>query len=135
MSLLTGGGDRPYALAWRRSSCPEVRRLTLLAATSLTVQNSMPIGTLSFEPPGRSILKCRVPRQGETSVLVLCQACTLRPGPNREFFIFWNNKFEVFDRTLLMLYYRILGKRIVLTVHNVNGKKRDGRTHGSIGLP
>ncbi len=44
-------------------------------------------------------------------------AVTARP---RIFHILWNNKFEYFDRTLLMLYYKLLGKRIVLTVHNVN---------------
>jgi glycosyltransferase involved in cell wall biosynthesis len=31
----------------------------------------------------------------------------------------------LFDRTALMLYYKILGKRVVLTVHNVNAGKRD----------
>jgi glycosyltransferase involved in cell wall biosynthesis len=43
----------------------------------------------------------------------------------RVFHILWNNKFEFFDRTLLMLYYKLMGKRIVLTVHNVNIRKRD----------
>ena len=47
-------------------------------------------------------------------------------GP-RIFHILWNNKFEHFDRTLLMLYYRLFGKRIILTAHNVNMRKRDGR--------
>ena len=45
----------------------------------------------------------------------------------RIFHILWNNKFELFDRTLLMLYYRLLGRRVVLTAHNVNAAKRDGR--------
>lgn len=39
--------------------------------------------------------------------------------------ILWNNKLEFFDRTILMLYYKALGKRIVLTAHNVNQRKRD----------
>jgi glycosyltransferase involved in cell wall biosynthesis len=43
----------------------------------------------------------------------------------RVFHILWNNKFEFFDRTLLMLYYRLMGKRTVLTAHNVNIRKRD----------
>jgi glycosyltransferase involved in cell wall biosynthesis len=42
------------------------------------------------------------------------------------FHILWNNKFEFFDRTLLMLYYKLMGKRLVLTAHNVNARKRDG---------
>ncbi len=44
----------------------------------------------------------------------------------RIFHILWNNKFEAFDRTLLTLYYRLLGKKLVLTVHNVNAGTRDG---------
>ncbi len=39
--------------------------------------------------------------------------------------ILWNNKIEYFDRTLLMLYYKLLGKKIALTAHNVNQAKRD----------
>ena len=39
--------------------------------------------------------------------------------------ILWNGKFELFDRTILMLYYKILKKRIALTAHNVNQAKRD----------
>ena len=50
-------------------------------------------------------------------------AATARP---RIFHILWNNKFELFDRTWLMAYYRLLGKKIVFTVHNVNIRARDG---------
>ncbi len=39
--------------------------------------------------------------------------------------ILWNNKLEVFDRTILMSYYKVLGKKIVLTAHNVNAARRD----------
>ena len=46
---------------------------------------------------------------------------------SRIFHILWNNKFEHFDRTVLMLYYRLFGKRVILTAHNVNTRKRDGR--------
>jgi glycosyltransferase involved in cell wall biosynthesis len=39
--------------------------------------------------------------------------------------ILWNNKVEVFDRTVLMLYYRMLGKKVIFTAHNVNAGRRD----------
>lgn len=42
------------------------------------------------------------------------------------FHVLWNGKLEFLDRTVLLLYYRLLGKQIVLTVHNVNANKRDG---------
>jgi glycosyltransferase involved in cell wall biosynthesis len=41
--------------------------------------------------------------------------------------ILWNNKFELFDRTILMLYYRALGKKIAFTAHNVNQARRDSK--------
>jgi D-inositol-3-phosphate glycosyltransferase len=41
--------------------------------------------------------------------------------------ILWNNKFEYFDRTILMLYYKVMGKKIALTAHNVNQARRDSK--------
>jgi glycosyltransferase involved in cell wall biosynthesis len=49
-----------------------------------------------------------------------------RPNP-RILHILWNNKLEYFDRTVLMLYYKMLNKRIALTAHNVNQAKRDAK--------
>jgi glycosyltransferase involved in cell wall biosynthesis len=53
---------------------------------------------------------------------LLRYAATARP---KIFHILWNNKFESFDRTLLMLFYRLLGKKIIFTAHNVNAGARD----------
>jgi D-inositol-3-phosphate glycosyltransferase len=41
--------------------------------------------------------------------------------------ILWNSKFEFFDRTIMMFYYKVLGKKIVFTAHNVNQGKRDAK--------
>ena len=54
---------------------------------------------------------------------LICYAAAADP---KVFHILWNNRFELFDRTVLTLYYRLLGKRLVLTAHNVNAGKRDG---------
>jgi len=51
-------------------------------------------------------------------------AATSKP---RLFHVLWNNKFELFDRTLLILYYKILGKKVALTAHNVNLARRDSK--------
>jgi D-inositol-3-phosphate glycosyltransferase len=40
--------------------------------------------------------------------------------------ILWNNKFEYFDRTILMAYYKMMRKKVALTAHNVNQARRDG---------
>jgi len=42
------------------------------------------------------------------------------------FHILWNYRLPVFDRTLLLLYYKLLGKRVVFTAHNINAAERDG---------
>jgi len=84
--------------------------------------------------PGVSVFNLRGNQQPDTSFVrkifrvsiyyakLICYAAAAKP---RIFHILWNNKFESFDRTLLMLYYRLLGKRIVLTAHNVNAATRD----------
>lgn len=51
-------------------------------------------------------------------------SCGARP---KIFHILWNNKLKYLDRTLLMLWYRLLGKKVVFTAHNVNMAQRDGR--------
>src|ERR1700734_2170243 len=45
----------------------------------------------------------------------------------RIFHILWNNKIELFDRTILMLYYKLCGKKIAFTAHNVNQARRDAK--------
>jgi len=43
------------------------------------------------------------------------------------FHIQWLNKFIHFDRTLLNVYYKALGKKLIYTAHNVNMGERDGK--------
>jgi hypothetical protein len=43
------------------------------------------------------------------------------------FHILWNSRFEAFDRTPLMLYYKFLGKKVALTARSVNKGRRDGK--------
>lgn len=44
---------------------------------------------------------------------------------SRVFHIQWENKFIFFDRTLLNIFYKLLGKKLVFTIHNVNAGVRD----------
>jgi len=43
------------------------------------------------------------------------------------FHIQWENSIVVFDRTLLNLYYKLFGKKLVFTAHNVYREARDGK--------
>jgi len=129
VALLTGGGDRPYALGL--ASC--------LAAAGVAVDF---IGSDELDDPElrrnprirflnlRGDMRPDVPMVRKT-LRVLAYYCRLVAyavvSDAKIFHILWNNKFELFDRTVLMLFYRLLGKRIALTVHNVNIRKRDGK--------
>jgi D-inositol-3-phosphate glycosyltransferase len=45
---------------------------------------------------------------------------------SKVFHIQWPNKFVYFDRTILNIYYKLVGKKLVLTAHNINDRQRDG---------
>ena len=128
VALLTGGGDRPYALGLAGSlidagvtfdfigsdflESDELRRSPLVRFLNLR-------GDASPEAP----LFTKALRVARYYARLIRYAATAEP---RIFHILWNNKLESFDRTLLLLYYRLLGKRVVHTVHNVNAAQRDG---------
>jgi D-inositol-3-phosphate glycosyltransferase len=76
-------------------------------------------GTLK---PGSSVF--RKMRQLLTSYLGLMRYAATTDS--RLFHIQWPYKFEFFDRTLLNLYYKALGKKLVFTAHNVDQDARDG---------
>ena len=42
------------------------------------------------------------------------------------FHLLWLNKFIYLDRTLINLFYKAFGKKIVFTAHNINERARDG---------
>jgi len=42
------------------------------------------------------------------------------------FHILWFRKFPLGERTLLNAYFKLLGKKVVFTAHNVDGRARDG---------
>jgi glycosyltransferase involved in cell wall biosynthesis len=39
----------------------------------------------------------------------------------------WMNKFVLIDRTFMNLYYKLMGKKLIFTAHNINAKKRNDR--------
>jgi glycosyltransferase involved in cell wall biosynthesis len=128
ISLLTGGADRPYAFGLTTALASRGVHLEVIAGDELDINElrTRPEITLlnlrgdQRTDAGRVEKVWRVLRY--YGRLIHYAATT----QSSIFHILWNNKFEAFDRTLLMVYYRALGKRIALTVHNVNAGIRDG---------
>lgn len=129
VTLLTGGSDRPYVFGLTTALMSKEASMDLIGSDELDFPEFRSIPGLNFlklrgdQRPDVSFLE-KVSRVSAYYAKLIAYAATAKP---KIFHILWNNRFEVFDRTLLMLYYKLLGKRIVLTAHNVNADKRDGK--------
>lgn len=132
VGLITGGFDRPYAYGLS------------MALTSMGVKLDV-IGSDQVDSPemhttpGLNFINLqRGWRENAPFFNKLVRVCHFYTqliryvalSKSRLLHILWNNKIELLDRTLLMLLHKALGKRIVLTAHNVNTRQRDGNdTH------
>ena len=125
--LLTAGDDRPYALGIGSALAQQGVEVDFIASDKLDsteLRRSARINFLNIrgDQSEEARLREKVVRIALYYVRLISYALTSKP---QIFHILWNNRFEHFDRTLLMLYYRVLGKAVVLTAHNVNQRKRD----------
>lgn len=129
VGLLTGGDDRSYALGLTLSLVAHGVHVDFIGSDKLDspeLHGTPQVRFLNLRGDQREDvgLSRKAVRLSTYYLRLLKYALVAEP---RIFHILWNNKFELFDRTLLMLYYRALGRRIVLTAHNVNAAKRDSR--------
>lgn len=127
ISLLTGGGDRPYVIGLGRVLINHGMEIEIVGSDELESSEWQGRPNVRFlnlrgdQNPTAS-LPTKISRILIYYAALLRYAWTARPSI---FHVLWNNKFEMFDRTFLMLYYKLLGKRVVLTAHNINKRKRD----------
>jgi len=127
VSVLTGCADKPYALGLTAALMGERVGMDLVGGDELDtplVQGSPLVNFLNLrgDQSARASFATKASRILWYYWRLIAYAATARP---KVFHILWNNKFQTFDRTALMLYYRALGKKIVLTLHNVNAGERD----------
>jgi glycosyltransferase involved in cell wall biosynthesis len=127
VALLTGGGDKPYALGMAAALTSEGLLVDFIGSDDLDVPGLLNNHRVNFlnlrgdqTAEARPLIKAI--RVLNYYVKLIWYAATAKP---KLFHILWNNKFQLFDRTVLMLYYKLLGKKIALTAHNVNAGKRD----------
>ena len=129
IALLTGGGDRPYAYGLATELMARGVGMDLIGSDDLdspVFHGKQGVNYLNLrgdQRPEASLTK-KITRILLFYLRLIRYAATAKP---EIFHILWNNKFQYFDRTLLMLYYKLLGKKIILTVHNVNASRRDSR--------
>jgi D-inositol-3-phosphate glycosyltransferase len=127
ISLLTGGGDRPYVMGMGTELIRKGVGFDLIGSDGLDspewhVAQDVRFLNLRGDQKADADLGTKVIRILAYYMKLIRYAWGDTP---KVFHLLWNNKFEYFDRTLLMLYYKALGKRVVLTAHNINKRKRD----------
>lgn len=127
VAVLTGGSDRPYVYGLVTELLAKGAALDLIGSDELDLPEFRDRPNLRFlnlrgDQRSEAGFWSKITRISKYYLRLIRYAATAEP---KIFHILWNNKFENLDRTLLMLYYRSLRKRIVLTAHNVNAAKRD----------
>jgi glycosyltransferase involved in cell wall biosynthesis len=129
VALLTGGDDRPYALGMTSALAREGVYVDFIGSDKLDapeLHNSPQINFLNLR--GDQNEDAPLLRKVVRILTYYARLATYVPRSRAQIFhLLWNNKFEHFDRTALMLYYRLFRKPVVFTAHNVNARKRDGR--------
>jgi glycosyltransferase involved in cell wall biosynthesis len=128
VALLTGGSDKHYVFGLTTALISSGAVLDVLGSDELDCpeirnQPRVKFFNLRRDPPPDARFLRKALRVAMHYVRLIRYAATAKP---KLFHILWNTKFELFDRTVLMLYYRLLGKTIVFTAHNVNAGRRDG---------
>jgi D-inositol-3-phosphate glycosyltransferase len=129
LALLTGGSDRPYALGIASALAGNEISLDFIGSDELDAPELHDTPLIRFlnlrgDQTEQVSFRTKLIRILRYYARLIWYAAVSRP---KIFHILWNNKFELIDRVGLMVYYRLLGKKIVLTAHNVNAAKRDGK--------
>ena len=129
VALLTGGGDKPYAFGLATELMSRGTVLDLIGSDELDCPEfHCKTGVIFLNLRGNQQPDASLARKISRILVYYAKlvryASTAKP---KILHILWNNRFDLLDRTVLMLYYRLLGKRIVLTVHNVNTSRRDSK--------
>jgi glycosyltransferase involved in cell wall biosynthesis len=128
VSILTGGADKPYALGIAASLMAQGVAFDFIGSDEIDAPELhhnplVRVLNLRRDQNPKAALPAKIWRVLLYYARLLRYAATAKP---KVFHILWNSKLEYFDRTFLQLYFRLLGKRLVFTAHNVNIRWRDG---------
>lgn len=128
ISLLTGCQDRPYVFGLAMALSSKGVSLDVIGSDEVDSPEMHSTSNINFIK-ARTNQRLNVPAARRLSSTLAYYARLIgyvTRTKTKVLHILWNNRFEYFDRTVLSAYYKILGKKIVLTAHNVNQARRDG---------
>jgi D-inositol-3-phosphate glycosyltransferase len=128
ITLLTGGIDKHYACGLSQALASAGIAVDVICNTEMNDREMQGAANL------RLLALYATPRRNQTTaqkllayILVYARLIHYAATSSAPIFhILWNYKFKLFDRTILLLYFKLLGKRLVFTAHNINAAERDG---------
>jgi glycosyltransferase involved in cell wall biosynthesis len=128
VALLTGGQDPHYATGLAVALAAQGAAVDVIGSDSVDGPEMHATPGLRFfnlhGNKNQASAAAKIKRVLRLYLRLMRYAATAQPGI---FHVLWNNQIEVFDRTFLLAYYKVLGKKIVLTAHNVNAGRRDAK--------
>jgi len=126
--VLTGGQDPPYARGLLRQLLARGLDVVCVGSDELADSHFDGSGRLEFhnligsqEPTNLIGKTWRVLRYYGRLVVFAARSDV------RLFHILWFRKFPWIERTLLNVYFKLLGKKLIFTAHNVDDQARDGK--------
>ena len=127
VSLFTGGRDRPYAAGLVRALAARGLSLQVVGGDELDGLEFHSDSKLEFiNLHGKADPNASRFQKLQRALAYYGRAVRFTAGSRtRIFHTLWNGKLEFLDRTLLIAYFKLLGKKTVFTAHNVNAGRRD----------
>jgi len=129
ISLLSGGIDKTYAFGLMSGMVKDGVRFDLIGSDEMEGAGILEDPSIDFYNL-RGDMDPDVPVARKIFRILLYYFRLLKyscRAETRIFHILWHNRFIVVDRTLMILLYKLLGKKVIFTAHNVNDWDRDGR--------
>lgn len=129
VSLLTGGADKPYALGITQGLVSKGVTVDLIGNDEMSRAGIVADKNVNYynlrgdQSPTNSIMQ-KIVRVVKYYLRLIMYAANT---DSKLFHVLWVNKFIVLDRTILTIYYKLLGKKLAFTAHNVDQGQRDGK--------
>ena len=126
IALLTGGIDRHYAVGLGMALMEQDLALDVIGSDEIDGPEFQGNPRARFRNLHRTLQSASLARRIRGILVFYARLFRyVLTAKAKIFHILWNNKLPIFDRTLLMLFYKLAGRKVVFTAHNVNAGRRD----------
>jgi glycosyltransferase involved in cell wall biosynthesis len=128
ISLLSGGKDPTYVIPLVSALASKNIKVDFLGGDQMAVQeimNNDKINFLNYHGDGDPSVSAK--RKITRVIKMYIRYLIYVPfSDSKVFHIQWFNKVRMFDWTLMNIYYKMFGRKLVYTAHNINDRERDG---------